>query len=421
MVLSASIEAAAPGQALLQRARDVATFIQADPAALQQHFAASFLEKVPGEQLSEVFKDYFDQVGTCQLDGPLQAPEAGTAGRFALRCSKGFVVPFDLKISAKPPYLIEGLLLKLPTASERPEQPPLQAAMTALAELPGTTALMTARLEPGGVVPLTQVNAERPMAIASVSKLYVLSALLREIDSQGRKWADVIALPGTAISLPTGELQNWPAGSPVTLHTLAALSISKSDNTANDALISAIGRSSVEAAVAEAGDTSKKLGYPFLTTREFFALKQTPSLAKKYGSATEAGRRDILQSDIPAIVLRADASLSRSAPRAPGVEWFATVSELVRALAILKELTDSGEARHGRALLAINRPEAFDDPRWEYLGYKGGSEPGVAALAFLVRSSSGKWYAVASAWNGAEPEPGVAYYSAVARVLKALE
>ena len=38
-------------------------------------------------------------------------------------------------------------------------------------------------------------------------------------------------------SLPSGITQSWPAGSPVTLQTLATLMISISDNTATDTLV----------------------------------------------------------------------------------------------------------------------------------------------------------------------------------------
>lgn len=43
-------------------------------------------------------------------------------------------------------------------------------------------------------------------------------------------------------SLPGGILQNWPKGAPLTLHTLAGLMISQSDNTAADTLLEILGR-----------------------------------------------------------------------------------------------------------------------------------------------------------------------------------
>ena len=39
--------------------------------------------------------------------------------------------------------------------------------------------------------------------------------------------------------------QDWPKGAPVTLHTLATLMISISDNTATDQLIAIVGRDAI--------------------------------------------------------------------------------------------------------------------------------------------------------------------------------
>ncbi|NMB11632.1 MAG: serine hydrolase [Firmicutes bacterium] len=49
--------------------------------------------------------------------------------------------------------------------------------------------------------------------------------------------SSVIELKSDYISLPSGMLQEWPVGSPITLHTLASLMSSISNNTATNALI----------------------------------------------------------------------------------------------------------------------------------------------------------------------------------------
>lgn len=35
---------------------------------------------------------------------------------------------------------------------------------------------------------------------------------------------------------------------------------------------------------------------------------------------------------------------------------------------------------------------------WDYVGYKGGSEPGVMTMAFLLREGDA-WYVVTGSWN----------------------
>ena len=53
--------------------------------------------------------------------------------------------------------------------------------------------------------------------------------------------------------------------------------------------------------------------------------------------------------------------------------------------------------------MAINPGIGQDAARkWDYLGYKGGSEPGVLSYNFLLRSKTGKEYAVSVNWNNEE-------------------
>jgi len=37
--------------------------------------------------------------------------------------------------------------------------------------------------------------------------------------------------------------------------------------------------------------------------------------------------------------------------------------------------------------------------KWKYLGYKGGSEPGVISMSFLAQSKTGDWYVISGSWN----------------------
>ncbi len=94
-------------------------------------------------------------------------------------------------------------------------------------------------------------------AIGSAFKLYVLSTLSREIAARRRSWNDVVPLDQR--SYPSGILQDWPQGTPMTLQTLATLMIAISDNTATDQL-------------AATSHAAPELGQRFSTTREFFQL-----------------------------------------------------------------------------------------------------------------------------------------------------
>ena len=113
----------------------------------------------------------------------------------------------------------------------------LDEIVNELKTLPGETSLLIVSLGKDGTRPIVAYNADREMAIGSAFKLYILSELVREVGARERKWADIVSLDGKIASRPSGMLQSWPAGSPVTLHTLASLMISISDNTAADELL----------------------------------------------------------------------------------------------------------------------------------------------------------------------------------------
>ena len=122
----------------------------------------------------------------------------------------------------------------------------------------------------------------------SAFKLGILKALRDEIDAGAHKWDEVVTLGATDISLPSGVLQNWPVGSPFTLHTLAGEMISISDNTAADALLRVVGRDKVEAALGHCAEV-------LITTRELFTLEGQPrSQGEVPVAADAAAKRAVL-------------------------------------------------------------------------------------------------------------------------------
>ena len=53
-----------------------------------------------------------------------------------------------------------------------------------------------------------------------------------------------------------------------------------------------------------------------------------------------------------------------------------------------------------RAILKINPGiPPVNARRWDYLGYKGGSEPGIMGMSFLLRSKTGERYVVSALVN----------------------
>jgi hypothetical protein len=72
------------------------------------------------------------------------------------------------------------------------------------------------------------------------------------------------------------------------------------------------------------------------------------------------------------------------------MEWFASAADMGRVLAWFTEDTPARAA--ARAIMAVNSGLDLNADTWRYIGYKGGSEPGVLTMSFLLQSRSGDWY-----------------------------
>ena len=270
-----------------------------------------------------------------------------------------------------------------------------------LKKLPGSTSLLVAQLNDSDFKPLAQHNTDQPLAIGSAFKLYVLAALVSEIETGHRHLDDVVHLTEDARSVPSGLLQDWPIGSPITLHTLASLMISKSDNTAADQLIATLSRAKVEQMLTTTGNANFALDQPFLTTLEWAKLKGDPTgkAADLYLAASLQDRRTMLAHAIAK--MRRDGIESWDTPRRINdIEWFASTADLAHVMRWIKLHTEKSPAADARGILSINPGLDLSKKQWDYIGYKGGSEPGVLNLTFLLRSAAGdRWFVVSGTWN----------------------
>ncbi len=281
------------------------------------------------------------------------------------------------------------------------------------------------KLGDGEPQPLATLDPDTPLAIGSAFKLYVLGTLMEQLKA-GRSPAHTVPLTDACRSLPSGQMQEWPANAPVTLSTAANLMIAQSDNTATDLLIRNLGRENIEAMLPVMGMKDPARNRPFLTTVELFRLKlmQDESLADEYLKLDEAGRRRFLQEKVasgPLDLAKMDVGGLATPNRIDQLEWFASASDLCRALDWIRvagEGPAGSPARTLRDALAINRGLDISEDRFPWVGFKGGSEPGVICLAYLLQDRAGTWHALAVAWN--ETEEGVQESELAALVQRAI-
>lgn len=201
------------------------------------------------------------------------------------------------------------------------------------------------------------------------------------------------------LTLPSGQLQNAPVGTKVTVRQAAQLVIQISDNTAADLLIGAVGQSALAAAVQAMGNSRPLLLKPLLTTRQMFALQYDAPTLRSRWTATLPGLVDPATGTVTepttstvdsrtALLGRLPTGPPTITPGSPrpgwldGVEWYATPGDICQAQATLHRWSQTPAGQPIAAILSAN-PGVDVGPGWTYVGYKGGSDTGVL---------TGSWY-----------------------------
>lgn len=409
LLLAALLLFALPGSAMAKdddalaaaaesRAAQVVAVLQGTTMP-EEVFSPAFLEAVPPSQIEALRKQLTDADGHAQAVEHFSYKGSGAA-TLTVRFEKA-LAEAALQLSAEEPHLIAGFRI----TNVEPIGDTPQKIIADIAALHGRASIGVYALEQSGPRAIFgSPTASEQLAIGSTFKLYVLSTLAGEVKAGKRHWSDVVPLGPP--SLPSGQMQNWPAGAPVTLQTLASMMISISDNTAADNLIRALGRKSIEAELVASGHSAPARDIPFLTTIENFALKAGgPARIAAYAAANDERQRALLDEWAP--TLTADnidlSKLAGATPRAiDKLEWFASNEDVAR---IFARLRDEDEPR-ALAILSINKaiPEA-QAKKWAYVGYKGGSELGVLNLSWLLKDRQGRWFVVSVSWN--DPEQAV--------------
>jgi beta-lactamase class A len=354
-------------------------------------FAPLFLAAVPPAQITALATQLRDQHGALQSIQSRAPTADGQTGRVVIRYDRALV---HFALAADPDGRIVGLRIVNIGAIDDS-----MAALTHdLAALPGQVAWGIYRIDANSDATLLHgANGALSLAVGSSFKLAILGALDEDIRAGRRRWGDVALL--NRQTFPGGTLTRWPSDAPMTLHSLATLMISESDNRATDVLLHIIGRTRIEAFARRRGGLSGPNAFPLLSTMEAAVLKN-PALGEArtaWLSGDEAGRRAVL-ARYAARWTPADIAMTAftSGPAdIDRIEWFASPDSIARILGWFAR----SASPQAQAILAINPgiPSGAAS-EWDYLGYKGGSEPGVMAMNLLLREGDAV-YAASFTWN----------------------
>ncbi|GGC57150.1 serine hydrolase [Hoyosella rhizosphaerae] len=372
--------------------RQMAWFISAVPQAplseelLSSRFTEEFLSQVPVDDINNSLLDFgrLNPVSIERAD-EFEMMLIVTAGEERL----------NLAMSVDENNDISGLTLT-PAGPERPDSPEswdeFDDRLDALA--PDSTFVVASVDGDGMCVPVREKRGDDVMPIASVFKLYVLDAVAGAVERGDIEWETTMAVTDELKSWPTGILQDEQAGTEVSVGESVELMMALSDNTATDMLIDLVGAEAVEDSIAASSRNAER-NQPLLTTRDMFILKAVdyPSLADEFVGLDADQRRDFLattlsETQLPPLSEAQDWTTPR---HIDSIEWFGSAEDVCAAYVGLSQ-RDSEMV--DRALSQNDGGIGLDREEFPTVWFKGGSEPGILALSYLVETPEGDRFVI---------------------------
>ena len=388
--------AAAPASALDLRIDQI-------PAVLggtvkpSDYFADSFLSAVSPSQFVALTSEIALQMGK-PIKIISRKPYGTTTASTVVEFEKATAV-VELRIAQGAPNKVTEFLIKPPVMkSASTSADSIDALKSDFAALPGKAGFVIETLSNTGAQIVGGSNIDTQYAIGSTFKLYILAELASEVQSGQRTWSDVVPLSRRSFS--STATRGWPKDTPMTLQTLATMMISVSDNSAADTLLAVLGRSAVEEKLATIGHSDPDKALPFLSTVEAFALKSKANagLRDRFLKADEAGQRALLTAESAKLgFAQVDAAAFDNGPAfIDQIEWFASPKDIGALLNNIRRTNN----KTALEIMGVNAGVApATAAKWKYLGYKGGSEPGVISMSFLGVTPKGEWRVVSGSWN----------------------
>lgn len=254
---------------------------------------------------------------------------------------------------------------------------------------PGVTySVLAARIEQGRTELLHSTAADRAMPTGSAYKLYVMRALVAAIENGELGWDDHVTVRPGLRSLPTGDMQELPDGTQVTVRETAHKMIAMSDNTAADLIADRLGRDALERTVVASGHHDPSLLRPFLLSNEVFQIGWgDPAVLKAWSEGDESARRQLLK-DIEGPISVRISDLGETVHHL-GVDWRMSASDVLEVLVEL--VRDSRRDTTGtvESILTAYPGIPIDREKWAKAFFKGGSCPGVMMFCWLLEDHEG--------------------------------
>lgn len=388
-------------------------------AGIAERFNADMLEQLSVAELRQVIEQLQLQ-GPWRIDAVDVAPDAGTQAVITIRPTDGDAL--DMQIAVDGDDLVAGLLFA-PSAADRTPSTSWAELEDVVESFAADTTMVVTEVDPAATgegasgAPGADLAVDRlletgdpaaPHPSGSIFKLYVLGAVADAVEAGTLTWDTPLTITDDIKSLPSGELQNEPAGTTVTVREAAEKMIAISDNTATDLLIATVGPEAVEAALADMGHHDPSLNTPMLTTRALFQLgwgsagegasgdqaDSRAAIRDRWGSAGETERRAMLDS-LPGGIVTVDPADLTDSVWQHGLDWFTSADDLVAAHVALQQRAATDAGAPVGEILSANPGLGSIGEEWSTVAFKGGSSIGVLAGSwYLERASDGTAFVI---------------------------
>ena len=362
------------------------------------HFSPSFLEAVPPSQLSALFKQFQLGLAPVAIDKRVSKEEQNQMQVHVTTAQESLKV--SITVDPTTPHHITGLLFAPIAKSNLKQLQSMNEVEVAIKTGVESSQVYAAEVVNKKCQAFYEYNTEAPLALGSTFKLWVLSALLDAIEKGALEWNSTLVVKELWRVFSAGAYKGEDKNQSV--KNLAEKMISVSDNTATDVLFYTLGREKIEKVMGRFVDNPS---LPMMSTRELFISKI---------SMNEKERATFVKSKLKQKRKRLNAMSGEPLPELKDVmawgkpididkiEWFAKPHEICQTLVSLHDRGQIKKLEPVLDILSKNRGIGIDPKRFPWVGFKGGSEPGVMYLAFLVKRNDGKLFSVITAQNDTE-------------------
>ena len=410
-------EVALPDSPLGEQARWILASLNEAPDAsalsteIGERFTPEFLDQVSADELATIF----GQLAAEAPYTPTAVQDAGETAVITITAASG--ESLDVQLAVDADGLVAGLLFA-PSAADRTPATSWSELETAVEGFAADTTLVVTEVTGGAagdrVAEAGSASASASSPSGSMFKLYVLGAVADAVAAGTLTWDTPLTLTDDVKSLPSGELQDVPSGTTITVQDAAQKMIEISDNTATDLLIAAVGAPAVAEQLTVMGHHDPAENTPFLTTRALFQLgwgdggdggaaREAWRAAEEQDGAEGVAARQAVIDALPTGLLDIPVTAVTTPAWQDGLDWFTTPDDLVAAHLALQQKAATPAGAPIRDILSTNPGLGEFGDDWSYVAFKGGSSIGVLAGSWYLERADGRMFVVTIQGSSDDP------------------